>query len=82
MISKNISVNIKKSQEVPFKETYIVIQNTKNKVYLHQKFKNLEKNQKIELNFEECERLMNLLFCYVFKGTYKYSRDNVKIYRE
>lgn len=80
MISKNISVNIKKNQKVPFKETYIVIQNTKNKVYLHQKFKNSEKNQKIALNFEECERLMNLLSHYVFKGDYKYSKDKVKIF--
>ncbi|MFX0019551.1 MAG: hypothetical protein ACFFBT_01580 [Promethearchaeota archaeon] len=82
MISKNISVKIKKNQEVPFKETYIVIHNSKQKVYLHQKFINSRKNQKIDLKFEECKRLMNLLSIYVFKGNYEYSKDKVIIYRE
>ena len=82
MISKNISVKIKKNQEIPFKEPYIVIHNSKEQAYLHQKFVNSRKNQKIELNFEECERLMNLLFYYVFEGNYEYSKDKVKIYRE
>lgn len=82
MISKNISVNIKNNQKVPFKETFIVIQKTKNVAILYQKFKNSEKNQKIELSFKECERLMNLLSYYVFKGDYKYSKDKLIIYRE
>lgn len=82
MISTNISVKIKKSQEAPSKETYFVIHNSKQNVSLHQKFINSRKNQKIDLKFEECERLMNLLSTYVFNGNYKYSKDKVIIYRE
>lgn len=82
MISKNISVNIKNGNEIPFKETYIIIHNSKQKLDLYQKYIDSKKNQKIELNFEECERLMNLLVFYVFKGKYKYSKDKIKIYRE
>jgi len=82
MKSKNISVNIKKNKEVPFRETYIVIQESRKKVRIHQKYIDSKKNQKIELNFEESERLMNLLSYYVFKGNYKYSKDRVIFYRE
>jgi hypothetical protein len=82
MITKNISVRIKKGHEVPFNETYIVIQKSKQKIVLHQKYINSEKNQKIELNVDECERLMNLLAHYVFNGNYEYSKDKIKIYRE
>ncbi|MFX1235784.1 MAG: hypothetical protein ACFFBY_14725 [Promethearchaeota archaeon] len=82
MKSKNISVNIKENHEIPFKETYIVIHNSKHKIDIHQKFSISKNNQKIELTFEECERLMNLLFYYVFKENYQYSKDKVLIYRE
>ncbi len=82
MITKNISVRIRKSQEIPFNETYITIHKSKRKICLHQKYINSRKNQKIELNIEECERLMNLLSFYIFNGNYKYSKDKVKIYRE
>lgn len=82
MISKNVSINIKKEKEIPFKETYIIIHNSKQKLSLFQKYINSRKNQKIELNFEECERLMNLLFYYVFNRNYKYTKDKVRIYRE
>lgn len=82
MKSKNISVNIKENQEIPFKETYIVIYNSYSKVIIHQKFNDSKHNQKIELNFKECERLMHLLYYYVFKGDYKYSKDKAIIYQE
>lgn len=82
MISKNVSLKIKKNKEIPFKEIYIIIRNSKQKVCLYQKFINSGKNQKIELDFKECERLMNLLFYYVFNGNYQYSKDKVIIYRE
>jgi len=82
MISKNVSVNMKKDKKVPFKETYIIIHNSKPILYLNQKYIDSKKNQKIELNFEECERLMNLLFQYVFKEKYSYTKDKMLIYRE
>ncbi|MFW9872726.1 MAG: hypothetical protein ACFFG0_06445 [Candidatus Thorarchaeota archaeon] len=82
MISKNISVNIEKDQELPFKETYIIIHNSQKIIGLKQKYINPKKNQTVELNFEECERLMNLLFYYVFNGKYNYTKDTMKIYRE
>lgn len=82
MITKNISVRIKKNHKVPFKETYIAIHNSQRKILLHQKYINSKKNQKIELNIEECERMMNLINFYVFDGLYEYSKDNMRIYRE
>jgi hypothetical protein len=82
MISKNISVNLRRNQSVPFKETYIVIQKSKQKINFYQKFIDPGENQKIELNFEECQRLMNLLYNYVFSGKYEYSNNKVIIYRE
>ena len=82
MKSKTVSVNLEINWEVPFKETYLTIYNSKQKVKMHQKFTNSRKNQKIELNFKVCERLMNLLVYYVFNRKYKYSKDEVLIYRE
>ncbi|TXT58606.1 MAG: hypothetical protein BAJALOKI2v1_340038 [Promethearchaeota archaeon] len=82
MKSKNISVNIRKNEEVPYKEIYMIIKNSKQQVFLHQKFIDSEKNQKVILNFEECERLMNLFYYYVFKKKYEYAKDRVRIYRE
>lgn len=82
MISKNISVNIKKDQKVPFKETFIIIHSSKPQLDINQKFNNSSKNQKIKLSFEECERLMNLLYYYVLNGKYKYTKDKMIIYRE
>ena len=68
MITKNISVRIKKNHKVPFNETYIAIHNSQRKIFLHQKYINSKKNQKIELNIEECERMMNLINFYMFDG--------------
>ncbi|MEJ2294424.1 MAG: hypothetical protein P8Y23_06595 [Candidatus Lokiarchaeota archaeon] len=82
MITKNISVKIKKEQASPFEETYLAIQKSKDMVKIYHKEKNELNNQKIELNFKECERLINILFHFVFKGNYKYSKDSVIIYHE
>lgn len=82
MISKNISVYLRKNRKVPFKEKYVVISASEKKVRIHQKFPDATKNQKIELNFDECKRLMNILSHYAFKGTYTYSKDKAIIYRE
>ncbi|TXT60941.1 MAG: hypothetical protein BAJALOKI1v1_1210002 [Promethearchaeota archaeon] len=82
MITKNISVNLRENQEIPWKETYVVIQESRKKVILHQKVVNSKENQVIELNLEECERLMNILFHYAFKRNYNYSKDKVIFYRE
>ncbi|MFX1590207.1 MAG: hypothetical protein ACFFC1_18880 [Promethearchaeota archaeon] len=82
MITKNVSVRIKKNHKVPFNETYIAIHNFQQKIFLQQKYINSKKKQKIELNIEECERLMNLLNFYVFDGVYEYSKDNMRTYRE
>ena len=82
MKSKNISVNIKKTEIIPYKETYIVIQETKKTIKFVQKFKTQTENQVITLDYNECERLMNLLHYYVFKGKYQYKKDKVLIIRE
>lgn len=82
MISKNISVNIKKDQKVPFKERFMIVHSSKRRIDINQKFSNSRKNQKIKLNFEECERLMNLLYYYVLNGKYKHTKDKMIIYRE
>lgn len=71
MKTKNISVNIKKNEEIPFKETYIVFYKSKNKIKIDQKFIDATKNQSIALSYTECERLINLLTLFVFNGKYK-----------
>jgi hypothetical protein len=81
IISKNISMNLRKEKTIPYKETYLTIRSFQKNVNLHQKFSDSRRNQKIDLNFEECKRLMNLLAYYAFKGKYKYSKDQVIIYR-
>jgi hypothetical protein len=82
MKSKNISVQIKHNENIPFKETYIIIRKSTQKVSLYQKCIDSQQNQKIELNYEECTRLMSLLVHYVFHDKYEYSKDKVIIYRE
>lgn len=81
MISKNISVNVKDDQDLPFKETFIIIHASNKKLNLYQKYINPQKNQKIELKFEDCKRLMNLLFYYVFNGDFQYSKDKMIVYK-
>ena len=44
MKTKNISVNIKKDEKIPFKETYIAFYKSKNKIKLDQKYVDKTKN--------------------------------------
>ena len=71
MKTKNISVNIKKDEKIPFKETYIAFYKNKNKIKIEQKYIDKTKNQSITLNFKECERLINLLTLFVFNGKFE-----------
>lgn len=71
MKTKNISINIKKDEKIPFKETYIAFYKGKNKIKIEQKYVDKTKNQSITLNFKECERLINLLTLFVFNGKFE-----------
>ena len=71
MKSKNISINIKEGNKIPFKETYVIFYKSKDIVKIEQKFIDQTKNQKILLNFRECKRLMNLLNELVFNDEFK-----------
>ncbi|MFX0001658.1 MAG: hypothetical protein ACFE88_16225 [Candidatus Hermodarchaeota archaeon] len=71
MKTKNISINIKKGEKIPYKETYITFYKHKNKIKIDQKFIEQTKNQSITLNLEESERLINLLTFFVFNGKFK-----------
>lgn len=82
MLSKNISVQIRPDEKVPNKETYIIISDNKKKIKLEQKFIKQERNQMIELNYEECERLMNILHHFVFKESYIYKKDKLLIFNK
>lgn len=77
MKTKNISVNIKKNEEIPFKETYIVFYKSKNKIKIDQKFKDKTKNQSIILNYPECKRLISLLTSFVLNGKYEPNKVNM-----
>jgi len=82
MFTKNISIDIKKGEKVPLKETYLVFSKSKNNIRLDQKFKDETKNISVSLNFDECYRLMNLLNFYVFDGKYQYYKDKMLIFEK
>ena len=82
MKTKNISINIKKKNLLPFKETYLVFYTRKKKVKMVQKFVNSKKNQSIVLNYEECTRLMNLFNRFFFEGNYKPIKDHMVVFQE
>ena len=82
MKTKNISVNIKKNKKVPFKETYLVFNKQKDKVRIVQKFIDETKNQSITFNFNECERLINLLNFYLFNGKFEPFKDKMLIFEK
>ena len=82
MKTKNISVNIKKNKKVPFKETYLVFNKQKDKVRIVQKFIDETKNQSITFNFNECERLINLLNFYLFNGKFEPYKDKMLIFEK
>ena len=82
MKTKNISVNIKKDEEIPFKETYIAFYKRKNKIKIDQKFIDKSKNQSITLNFKECERLINLLTLFVFNGKFEPNKGKMLRFEE
>lgn len=44
MITKNISIEIKKNEKIPIKETFLVFYKTEKKVRIAQKFIDQEKN--------------------------------------
>ena len=71
MKTKNISVNIRKDEKIPFKETYIAFYKSKNKISIEQKYVDKTKNQSVTLNLKECERLINLLTSFVFNGKFE-----------
>lgn len=79
MLTKNISVELEQGKKVPSKETYVVFYKSRNKIRIVQKFTSDPKNKLIELNTEECERLMNLLHFYLFNGNYEYRKDTMLI---
>ena len=82
MKTKNISVNIKKNKKVPFKETYLVFSKRQNKVKFIQKFIDQTKNQSITLNIEECYRLMNLLYTYLFNNKFQPHKGKMLIFKD
>ena len=82
MITKNISVCIKKGEKIPFKETYIVFFDSENKVRIDQKFIDPSKNQSIMLNTDECKRLLNLLHHYKFNGKFIPQKDRMLIFNQ
>ncbi len=82
MKTKNISINIKKEEKVPFKETYLVFNRALNKTKIVQKFLDSKKNQEITLNLKECIRMMNLFNKIFFNGKFKPSLDKVIVFQE
>ena len=80
MRTKNISVQIRKGKKVPQKETYVVFYKHNNKIKIDQKFINPSLNQSITLEFQECERLMNLLYSYVFEDKFVPVKDKMVIF--
>ncbi|HDZ18957.1 hypothetical protein LCGC14_0958720 [marine sediment metagenome] len=82
MKTKNISINIKKEEKVPFKETYLVFNRALNKTKIVQKFVDSKKNQEITLNLKECIRMMNLFNKIFFNGKFKPSLDKVIVFQE
>jgi len=82
MFTKNISIDIEKGKKVPLKETYLVFFKFKNKVRLVQKFIDETKNQSITLNFNECERLINLVNFYLFNGKFEPYKDKMLIFEK
>jgi hypothetical protein len=82
MRSKNISVNLKKDRNIPFKETYVAFYKSRKKVKIDQKFIDQTKNQAIILNYRECERLMNLLNDFVLDGNFKPSQGKMEVFKE
>jgi len=82
MKTKNISVNIKKDEEIPSKETYIAFYKSKSKIKINQKFIDNSKNRSITLNFKECERLINLLTFFVFNGKFEPNKGKMLRFEE
>lgn len=82
MKTKNISIEIKRDKNVPFKETYIVLYNSKKKLKIGQKFLDESKNQSITLNFQESRRLMNLLYHYMFGDNFIHESDRMLKFEE
>ncbi len=82
MKTKKISINIRKEEKVPFKETYLVFNRTLNKTKIVQKFVDSKKNQEITLNLKESIRLMNLFNKILFNGKFKPSLDKVIVFQE
>ncbi|TFG22261.1 MAG: hypothetical protein EU532_14540 [Promethearchaeota archaeon] len=81
-MTKNISINLNKGKKVPLKETYLVFYKNKNKVKLVQKFIDEKNNKSIIINFEECQRLINLLDFYLFDGKYKPFKDKMLVFKK
>ena len=81
MKTKNISIDIRKNKNVPFKETYVVFYKKQDKVRIVQKFIDPAKNQAITLNFKECKRLMNLLHEYLFDETFVPKHGRMEIFK-
>ena len=77
MITKNISVELQKNENLPLKETYIVVFNSKKKIKIEQKYIKQDANQKITLNIHECKRLINLLHHYLLDDDFKPYKDKV-----
>ena len=82
MLTKNISIDIKKGKKVPLKETYLVFYKFKDKVKLVQKFIDDKNNQSITLNFEECQRLINLLDYNFFEGKFSPFKDKMLVFEK
>lgn len=82
MLTKNISIDIKKGKKVPLKETYLVIYKFKDKVKLVQKFVDDKNNKTITLNIEECQRLINLFDFYLFKGKFTPFKDKMIVFEK
>ena len=82
MKTKNISINKRKEEKVPFKETFLVFYKLKNKIKLSQKYIDSKKNQEITLNLKECKRLMNLFNQFLFEGKYKPNLDRMLVFQE
>jgi len=78
--TKNISIQIRKGKKVPQKETYVVFYKRKSKIKIDQKFINPSLNQSITLEFQECERLMNLFNSFLFDGKFKPIKDKMVIF--
>jgi len=82
MKTKNISINLKKNEKIPFKETYIAFYRNKNKIKIDQKYLDSTKNQSIILNYKECERLINLLTSFVFNGKFEPYKGKMLRFKE